>query len=63
MREMEPETPSQITQPLFARVAACQVAAEGFGVFRSSSSNRRKVLKSFRMRPLAATGDESLSSL
>src|SRR6267154_1813470 len=31
-------------------IAACQVMAEGPRVFRSSSINRRNILKSFKMR-------------
>src|SRR5258708_2666754 len=44
-------------------IAPCQVTAEGFGVFRSSNSNRRNVLKSFKIRRLAVMCDESLSNL
>jgi len=33
------------------------------GVFRSSNSNRRNVLKSFKMRRLAVICNESLSNL
>ena len=48
---------------LSAWISACQAMAEGSGGFRSSNSNRRNVLKSFKMRRLAVICDVSLSNL